>query len=99
GDTCATFDQRTTMTTETQSDEPTGGEVHYRLDGHVVVITLDAPERRNALSVAMARELAKACLEAEADPTVGAVVVTGGEHFCAGAVRSVLTDTGRDPVE
>jgi enoyl-CoA hydratase len=30
---------------------------------------------------------------------VGAVVVTGGEHFCAGAVRSVLADTGRDPVE
>lgn len=74
-------------------------EIHYEVDGHVAVVTLAAPERRNALSVAMAGQLADAVRTAEADAAVGALVVTGGEHFCAGAVRSVLADVGRNPVE
>ncbi|MCU1537534.1 MAG: Enoyl-CoA hydratase/isomerase [Humibacillus sp.] len=74
-------------------------EVLYEVADGVATVTLDAPERRNALSVDMARELADAARTAEADAAVGAVVVTGGAHFCAGAVRSVLADTGRDPVQ
>lgn len=74
-------------------------EIRYDVTDGVAVITLDAPERRNALSVQMSRELTEAAATAEADDAVGAVVVTGGSHFCAGAVRSVLADTGRDPVE
>src|SRR6478672_8020337 len=74
-------------------------EIRYDVAEGVALITLDAPERRNALSVEMSRELIDAARTAEADDAVGAVVVTGGSHFCAGAVRSVLTDTGRDPVE
>lgn len=74
-------------------------EVAYAIADGVATITLDAPDRRNALSVEMSRELIDAARTAEADPTVGAVVVTGGRHFCAGAVRSVLADTGLDPVE
>lgn len=73
-------------------------EIRYDVVDGVALITLDAPERRNALSVAMAGELIDAARTAESDAAVGAVVVTGGTHFCAGAVRSVLTDTGRDPV-
>ena len=74
-------------------------EVRYSTEGGIATITLDAPDRRNALSVEMSRELIDAARTAEADPSVGAVVVTGGEHFCAGAVRSVLADVGEDPVE
>ena len=74
-------------------------EIRYDVTDGVALITLDAPDRRNALSVEMARELVDAARTAESDATVGAVVVTGGRHFCAGAVRSVLADTGRDPVE
>ncbi|WP_338748677.1 enoyl-CoA hydratase-related protein [Janibacter alittae] len=74
-------------------------EVRYEFAEGVATITLTAPERRNALSVEMSRELTDAARTAESDPGVGAVVVTGGEHFCAGAVRSVLAETGRDPVE
>jgi enoyl-CoA hydratase len=73
-------------------------EIRYEVSEGVALITLDAPERRNALSVEMSVELADAARTAEADASVGAVVVTGGEHFCAGAVRSVLADTGLDPV-
>lgn len=73
-------------------------EVRYKVAEGIATITLAAPERRNALSVEMARELMDAARTAESDPSVGAVVVTGGEHFCAGAVRSVLAETGKDPV-
>ena len=74
-------------------------EVQYAVAEHIATITLDAPDRRNALTVEMSRELIDAARTAEADPEVGAVVVTGGRHFCAGAVREVLADVGRDPVE
>lgn len=74
-------------------------EVRYEVAEGIATITLAAPERRNALSVEMSRELMDAARTAESDAGVGAVVVTGGEHFCAGAVRSVLAETGRDPVE
>jgi enoyl-CoA hydratase len=74
-------------------------EVVYTVADGVASITLNAPDRRNALSVEMSRELIDAAGTAETDPTVGAVVVTGGPHFCAGAVRAVLADTGLDPVE
>ena len=74
-------------------------EIDYAVRDGVAVITLAAPERRNAISVDMATELVDAARTAEADDTVGAVVVTGGPHFCAGAVRSVLADTGVDPAQ
>lgn len=77
----------------------TMSEVVYTVDEGIATITLAAPERRNALSVEMSRELIDAARTAEADARVGAVIVSGGEHFCAGAVRSVLAETGRDPVE
>jgi len=73
-------------------------EISYIVKDGVAVVTLEALERRNALSVEMARELTDAALTAEADGEVGALVITGGPHFCAGAVREVLAGVGRDPV-
>jgi enoyl-CoA hydratase len=64
----------------------------------VATITLNAPDRRNALTRAMARDLVAACEEVDADPSVGAVVVRGaGGFFCAGGDRQTLADAGRDP--
>jgi enoyl-CoA hydratase len=64
------------------------------------VLTLDAPARRNAITVAMAQELIAACEEIDGDETVGAVVVTGaGGYFCAGGDRAALADAGTDPAE
>lgn len=74
-------------------------EVGYAVDEGIATITLAAPERRNALSVEMSGELIEAARAAAGDSEVGAVIITGGEHFCAGAVRGVLAETGRDPVE
>lgn len=74
-------------------------EVRYEVRDGVALLTLDAPERRNALSVEMGLAMIDAAHTAAADESVGAMVITGGAHFCAGAVRAVLADTGRDPVE
>jgi enoyl-CoA hydratase len=74
-------------------------EVLYEVRDGVGLLTLNAPERRNALSVEMAHAMIAAARAAGEDEAVGALVVTGGEHFCAGAVRAVLADTGDDPTE
>ncbi len=52
----------------------------------VALITLNRPERLNAWTPAMAVEQADAIEAANADPAVGAIVMTGaGRGFCAGA--------------
>jgi enoyl-CoA hydratase len=62
------------------------------------VLTLDAPQRRNALTAAMAAELVVACEEIDNDPEIGAVVVRGaGSYFCAGGDRQTLARIGADP--
>jgi enoyl-CoA hydratase len=71
-----------------------------RRDGGVAILSLNAPERRNALTVAMAEELVDACEELDADREVGAVVVRGeGGFFCAGGDRGTLEAAGRDPAD
>ena len=51
----------------------------------VRVITLNRPDRLNALTSSIMAPLADACADAARDPSVGCVVVTGaGRGFCAG---------------
>lgn len=64
----------------------------------VAVLTMRAPERRNALTVGMAQAMVDACEQIDADPAVGAVIVTGeGAYFCAGGDRATLAKAGKDP--
>jgi enoyl-CoA hydratase len=75
-----------------------GNEVEVNIEDGVATLVLQAPQRRNALTPAMAREMAAACEAIDADPTVGATVVVGsGGSFCAGADRSTLAEAGNDP--
>ncbi|HEX6570353.1 MAG TPA: enoyl-CoA hydratase [Acidimicrobiales bacterium] len=63
----------------------------------VAVVTLDAPDRRNALTLPMVDEITEALDAVEADPTVGAIVVTGADPaFCAGADLSHLGESQRE---
>ncbi|MFL6205129.1 MAG: crotonase/enoyl-CoA hydratase family protein [Acidimicrobiales bacterium] len=56
------------------------------LADRVLTITLDRPDRLNAFTVPMQRELCAAFDEVDANPGIRAVVVTGrGRGFCAGA--------------
>ncbi|HET6952935.1 MAG TPA: enoyl-CoA hydratase-related protein [Acidimicrobiales bacterium] len=60
--------------------------------GHVAVVTIDRPERRNAVDDAALEELAAALDGCGAD--VRALVLTGaGGHFCAGADLTGVEDT------
>ena len=59
----------------------------------VVVLTLHRPEKLNAWTPRMSAELVHAIEAADADPDVGAVVVTGaGRGFCAGADIEAVFD-------
>src|ERR671930_2537680 len=61
-------------------------EIRYELADHVLTITLDRPDRLNAFTPTMGRELVEAFDRADADDGVRAVIVTGeGRGFCAGA--------------
>ncbi len=54
-------------------------------DGPIAILTLDRPDRRNALSRALMRELEDQLDRAGHDPQVRAVVLTGaGTVFCSG---------------
>jgi enoyl-CoA hydratase/carnithine racemase len=57
-----------------------------RNDPAVVIVTLNRPERRNALTFAMWTELGRIFADLSADPNVRAIILTGaGGAFSAGA--------------
>jgi enoyl-CoA hydratase/carnithine racemase len=61
-------------------------QIHADLDDRVLTITLNRPERLNAWTPTMGRELIAALDRADADDEVRAVVFTGaGRGYCAGA--------------
>ncbi len=54
-------------------------------DDGIVLATLDRPDRLNAVNAVMHSELARITREADADPDVKVLVITGaGRAFCAG---------------
>jgi enoyl-CoA hydratase len=67
---------------------------------HVVLLTIDRPEARNALDPQTLTQLADAWERAEADDHVRVVVVTGAgdRSFCAGAdLKETIGASGLDP--
>lgn len=74
-------------------------EVTLEVTDGVAVVVLEAPQRRNALTPQMAADLVSAIDEADSDENVGAMVISGGASFCAGADLSMLQESGKDPSE
>ncbi len=73
-------------------------EVLLEVDGGVAVVTLNAPDRRNALTPQMAGDLIDVFEQVDAQPEVGALVVRAvGRSFCAGGDVGTLTWAGKDP--
>ncbi len=73
-------------------------EVQLEVEDGVAVVTLNAPDRRNALTPAMAGELIGVLEEVDGRADVGALVLTAvGRSFCAGGDVQTLQDAGRDP--
>lgn len=60
--------------------------VFFEVKERIGYITMNRPEKRNALSYEMVTELTEAFARAEADPSVKVVVLAAhGDAFCAGA--------------
>jgi methylglutaconyl-CoA hydratase len=77
--------------------------LQFELDGAIGVITLNRPEKRNAISSQMIAELPAALDEAAASP-VRAVILTGaGSAFCAGMdldnLRAIATQSAEQHLE
>ena len=65
--------------------------VLVQVDDHVALITVNDPERRNAVTAEISAALRAAVDAAEASPEVHALIVTGaGKAFCAGADLTAL---------
>jgi methylglutaconyl-CoA hydratase len=65
--------------------------VIYAVEGAVALVTLNRPEKRNALNDAVVAGLKDALRAADADAAVRAVRITGaGTDFCSGADLSAL---------
>jgi enoyl-CoA hydratase/carnithine racemase len=76
-------------------------QISYERREEIALITLARPERLNAWTPRMSEEQADALERANADPAVGAIVMTGaGRGFCAGADMGDTFQTridGQDP--
>jgi enoyl-CoA hydratase/carnithine racemase len=73
---------------------PTFEALLYDVHEHVATITINRPDRRNALSWTVMSELRRAVAEAKADPDVRVVVITGAgdRAFSAGADLSGMAE-------
>ena len=61
-------------------------DLQLSLEPPIARMVINRPERRNAMSDAMWRTLAKFCADIEACEAIKAVIVEGADgHFCAGA--------------
>lgn len=75
----------------------TGDTVRYEVRDHRAYITLDRPDRLNAITATMAGELSSAVAEANDDPSVRVVVLQGaGRAFCAGYDLKLYAESGED---
>ena len=72
--------------------------VHCDTEGTCLGITLERPEKLNALTTEMLQGIREALQRAKEDTSVRAVILTGGERvFCAGADISI--ESGATPLE
>lgn len=71
--------------------------VLMQVEDHVALVTVNDPDRRNAVTFEMSAALRAAVDTAEADPDVHALIVTGaGKAFCAGADLTALGEATED---
>ena len=73
----------------------------YRRHGAAAVLTIERPERRNAVDRDTAEELLDGYRRFEADPEARVMVLTGAGDlaFCAGADLKAMSEFAAEPVE
>src|SRR5580700_6109388 len=75
-------------------------EMLYQVDARVATITLNRPDKLNAWTAIMEREVRAAMEEAERDENVRVIILTGaGRGFCAGADLSLLSSVATEGLD
>ncbi|MFP3906134.1 MAG: enoyl-CoA hydratase/isomerase family protein [Acidimicrobiales bacterium] len=79
-----------------QADATEDDPILYAVSDHVATITLNRPDRMNAISVPMLQQLATKLAQADLDDEVRVVIITGaGRAFCAGLdIKDAMAGTG-----
>ena len=68
------------------ADDTAAPAVLTERQGHLLIVTLNRPERKNAINGEMLVRMLDAFVEADTNPDIRALVLTGaGGDFCAGA--------------
>jgi len=68
-------------------------EIIYDKKDRVATVTMNRPEKMNAWTPKMGAEMRTAMMDAERDPEIGAIIVTGaGRAYCAGADMGSLSN-------
>lgn len=88
------------MTTSANADRltrlPGSADIIVEARGATLVVTLNRPDRANALNEALIRDLRLLWRAARAEPWIRCLVLTGaGRAFCAGADMAMLGDSER----
>ncbi|WP_083898401.1 crotonase/enoyl-CoA hydratase family protein [Nocardia vinacea] len=84
------------MTTPSTEHTPNAGSLPSPLleerRGHVLILTINRPEARNAINKSVADQLGRALADADSDHDIRAIIVTGAGNkaFCAGADLKAL---------
>ena len=72
--------------------------LRFERDGDIATLTLNRPEARNALDLAMRAEFAQLIAAVQADDTLRALILTGaGGCFCAGGDLRAMSEARRPP--
>ena len=74
------------MTTVSEPSAPAAPECLITRRGHILIVTMNRPHARNALSTEMMRIMTEAWDQVDSDPDIRVAILTGaGGYFCAGA--------------
>jgi enoyl-CoA hydratase/carnithine racemase len=74
-------------------------EVLYEIDGHVAIITMNRPEKHNAMNPAVIQGVRDGFARAKADRTVRAVVLTGAGDRAFSAGADLMHMAQREPAD
>ncbi|MGW9552111.1 enoyl-CoA hydratase [Citricoccus zhacaiensis] len=86
------------MTSDNSTADSTYETILTSISGRVATITLNRPKALNALNLQLTDELLRAAEGFDADPEIGAIIITGSEKaFAAGAdIKEMATRTFAD---
>lgn len=68
--------------------------VAIRREGAIAILTMNQPEKRNAVSPELTSALVELIQALQDDRTCRVIVLTGGQHFCAGGSLDSLSTSG-----